>query len=260
MNPPTVPHPRDIDKGMHGDDVIAVKHALSRAGYLPWGNFTPLWDDAIMAAIQPFQNAHQVPPGPGTYGPKTHAALVSAHRKGSTTEWAYDAHAVALMTKFAATLAAAPKVAGTRGAVLAEAARLYAHRGRNRLRPDRGRSSCTNRHTYPPSLDCSSFVTLCYFVAGAPDPSGLSYTGYGNTTNLLAHGASCTPQELVAGDLVFYGSTLPKDASEWSPVGSPTHVVLYDHDGLTYSQGGPNEMHRERFDYRPIVGCRHHEL
>jgi hypothetical protein len=41
MNPPAVPHPPDIDKGMHGDDVIAVKHALSRAGYLPWGNFTP---------------------------------------------------------------------------------------------------------------------------------------------------------------------------------------------------------------------------
>jgi hypothetical protein len=29
---------------------------------------------------------------------------------------------------------------------------------------------------------------------------------------------------------------------------------------MTYSQGGPNEMQRERFDYRPIVGCRHHDL
>jgi hypothetical protein len=70
MNPPTVPHPRDIDKGMHGDDVIAVKHALSRAGYLPLKTFTPVWDDAMMAAIQPFQDAHQVPPGPGRTTPR----------------------------------------------------------------------------------------------------------------------------------------------------------------------------------------------
>jgi peptidoglycan hydrolase-like protein with peptidoglycan-binding domain len=40
----------------------------------------------VIAAAINFQNDHGVPPGPGTYGPITHAALVNTHRKGSTTQ------------------------------------------------------------------------------------------------------------------------------------------------------------------------------
>jgi cell wall-associated NlpC family hydrolase len=37
----------------------------------------------------------------------------------------------------------------------------------------------------PLTTDCSGFVTLCYFLAGAPDPNGLGYSGEGWTGTLL---------------------------------------------------------------------------
>ena len=39
----------------------------------------------------------------------------------------------------------------------------------------------------PLTTDCSGFVTLCYYLAGAPDPNGLGYSGQGWTGTLLRH-------------------------------------------------------------------------
>jgi hypothetical protein len=260
VSAPSVPRGREIREGMRGDDVVAVKRALSRAGYLPWGKFTPVWDAVAIAAVQPFQADHKVPPGPGTYGPLTHAALVGAHAKGSATEWAYDARAIALMQRFCAKLAEEPS--GTRGAVLAEAIRLFAHR--NEIDYVQSRPVKLGKPPFVPSeLDCSSFVTFCYFVAGADDPNGSNFDGFGNTTSLVRSGRPCSPGELEAGDLVFYGSTAPQDASDALPAGSPTHVAIYDGNGRVFSQGGPkrqNRMRRHPFDYRPISHCRHLDL
>lgn len=63
--------------------------------------------------------------------------------------------------------------------------------------------------TVPPSLttDCSGFATLCYKLAGAPDPNGLGYNGRGYTGTLLTHGKST--QKPQPADLVFFG---PEDA------------------------------------------------
>ena len=33
--------------------------------------------------------------------------------------------------------------------------------------------------TLPLTTDCSGFVTICYYLAGAPDPNGLGYSGQG---------------------------------------------------------------------------------
>jgi hypothetical protein len=41
--------------------------------------------------------------------------------------------------------------------------------------------------TLPLTTDCSGFVTLCYFLAGALDPNGLDYSGEGWTGTLLGH-------------------------------------------------------------------------
>ena len=41
--------------------------------------------------------------------------------------------------------------------------------------------------TLPLTTDCSGFVTLCYYLAGAPDPNGLGYSGEGWTGTLLGH-------------------------------------------------------------------------
>jgi cell wall-associated NlpC family hydrolase len=57
----------------------------------------------------------------------------------------------------------------------------------------------------PLTTDCSGFVTLCYFLAGAPDPNGLGYTGYGWTGTLLRHLAPVAAEHARRGDLVVWG-------------------------------------------------------
>jgi cell wall-associated NlpC family hydrolase len=56
----------------------------------------------------------------------------------------------------------------------------------------------------PLTTDCSGFVTICFFLAGAPDPNGLGYSGQGYTGTLLEHLVSTG--ELKTGDLVVWGA------------------------------------------------------
>jgi hypothetical protein len=56
--------------------------------------------------------------------------------------------------------------------------------------------------------DCSEFVTTVYHWAGAPDPNGLGYNGYGYTGTMLDHGASIPLFQVKPGDVVIWG---------WSP-------------------------------------------
>ena len=59
--------------------------------------------------------------------------------------------------------------------------------------------------TLPLTTDCSGFVTVCYFLAGAPDPNGLDYDGEGWTGTLLRHLAHIPRDEARLGDLVVWG-------------------------------------------------------
>ena len=56
----------------------------------------------------------------------------------------------------------------------------------------------------PLTTDCSGFVTLCYFLAGAPDPNGLGYSGAGWTGTLLRHLPETDRPD--AGDVVVWGA------------------------------------------------------
>ena len=60
------------------------------------------------------------------------------------------------------------------------------------------------RRRLPLTTDCSGFVTLCYFLAGAPDPNGLAYDGDGWTGTLLRHMTPVGEPQL--GDVVVFGS------------------------------------------------------
>ena len=59
--------------------------------------------------------------------------------------------------------------------------------------------------TLPLTTDCSGFVTVCYFLAGAPDPNGLGYSGEGWTGTLLRHLEHVPRIEARRGDLVVWG-------------------------------------------------------
>jgi hypothetical protein len=58
----------------------------------------------------------------------------------------------------------------------------------------------------PLTTDCSGFVTLCYYLAGAPDPNGYRYSGYGWTGTLLRHLTAIGPVDVRKGDIVVWGA------------------------------------------------------
>jgi len=57
----------------------------------------------------------------------------------------------------------------------------------------------------PLTTDCSGFATLCYFLAGAPDPNGLDYDGRGWTGTLMEAMENIDPRAALAGDIVVWG-------------------------------------------------------
>lgn len=99
----------------------------------------------------------------------------------------------------------------------------------------------------PPYEDCSSFVTWCYWVSGAPDPNGFGYNGYGNTGTQYPHGTRITLAAARMGDLIFYG---------WSN-GEPEHVALSAGNGMVVSNGSEAGPLYEKATYRrDFVGAR----
>ena len=82
---------------MSGDDVLAVKRVLSRAGFLPWTDFTNTYGKDTEEACRQFQESVGIgSPPKGHYGPSTHDALCNALRAGHPDEEAWDAYSIEL--------------------------------------------------------------------------------------------------------------------------------------------------------------------
>jgi hypothetical protein len=60
--------------------------------------------------------------------------------------------------------------------------------------------------TLPLTTDCSGFVTVCYYLAGAPDPNGRGYDGQGYTGTLLEHLAPIDSWDARRGDVIVWGA------------------------------------------------------
>ena len=60
--------------------------------------------------------------------------------------------------------------------------------------------------TLPLTTDCSGFVTVCYYLAGAPDPNGRGYDGSGYTGTMLGHLPPIGAADARRGDLVVWGA------------------------------------------------------
>lgn len=83
---------------------------------------------------------------------------------------------------------------------------------------------------YPIQTDCSGFVSLCYYSAGAADPLEEHYDGEGYTGTEL--GALHIPiSQVVPGDAVVYGT-----GTGWH---TALVVQVQGADILTISHGGP---------------------
>lgn len=220
---------RTLKRGSVGPDVLALKRALHRANAYaikPKGKITNQFGAACEVGVKKFQQRHKLA-ADGIYGIRTHRALIRY----------YDAFGALLMSR-------APQTQGIvnlRERVVSEAIWGYNNAWRiyyAQVRPyyDRG-------HALPQTLDCSSFSTVVYKRAGAPDPNHFLYNGLGYTGTLSAHGIWVASSQARPGDLVFYGSGFP-----WH------HVAIYVGNGRVVSHGSNSGPHLCYMDYRSDRG------
>jgi peptidoglycan hydrolase-like protein with peptidoglycan-binding domain len=248
--PVDVPFCRALRPGARGLDVVAVKRALSRAGFLKWGAFTQAWGPGATEACRRFQASAGLP-ATGQYERPTHDALLRATRKGHPAEPAWDGYGRALMVQFCATAGEEAHVRRT----IVDAARFWNTR-RAEIDYSQARPfELKKPPEVPRRTDCSGFVTICHRAGGAKNPNvergqRLPYNGFGYTGTLLSGGRKCRVEELRPGDLVFYGfTTTPSPAF---PLNSPTHVALWLGDGDVMSHGRKEGPERLGYAYRAV--------
>ena len=247
-----------------GDDAMAYKRAISRAGRLkPWSPST--WNNSYGetfamgkgtgnvgdTGVRGFQR--QMFPDDktlhtGNLGDQTYQALrrarVSDPESVHYREPVLDAEAIRLLKKAQEELSQDDIYEKFRAAVAdfcvrAEGASTAAWTY-TQARPYTGIG-------VPPELnhdnDCSSYVVLAYFWGrkqsglAVADPSGYQYDGYGNTWDNLDGHPTVTSGNYLVGDLAHYRGhvTICKKAgdhssSRWSSFGSeprPKEVTLY---------------------------------
>lgn len=231
---PQTPLARPIILGTKGRDVIAVKRALSRAGYIKWTRFTDIAGPYFFNAVHKFQTDHKIKIA--GYGPHTHTILLNTHKAGSKTQWAWDNYSIQLEHAEYTLLHTTPEQR-IRAAILQAARNLYSYRNVISYSNNRPFPLYSMGGAIPHFIDCSGYVIDCYHAAGAKCPVyGGSYDGEGYTGSLLSSGTKvASAHYLKAGDLVFYGYTIR--SSPAFPYGSPTHVAVYDGNGGVYSNG-----------------------
>jgi peptidoglycan hydrolase-like protein with peptidoglycan-binding domain len=248
--PGDVPFCRPIRPGARGLDVVAVKRTLSRAGFLQWGAFTQAWGPGATEACRRFQASVGLPET-GHYDRRTHDVLLRAPRTGHPGETAWDAYGRTLMVQFCSAADAATRV---RRAIV-DAARFWStHKAGidySQARP----FELAKPPQVPRRIDCSGFVTICHLAGGGKNPNvergqPLPWNGYGYTGTLLSGGRKCRVEQLLPGDLVFYGfTTTPTPAF---PVGSPTHVAVWLGDGNVMSHGRKEGPELLGYAYREV--------
>jgi Putative peptidoglycan binding domain len=80
-----------------GDDVIAIKRAISRAGFYPWRRFNNSYNDEFAKeGVKAFQKKVGLSAS-GVYGRATHDKLRNTRCKGKPNEWAFDPFSINLI-------------------------------------------------------------------------------------------------------------------------------------------------------------------
>ena len=86
--------------------------------------------------------------------------------------------------------------------------------------------------THDVDSDCSWYVKLCYWKAGAKDPTGLNYSPWGNSDSLYAVGRHIPLKRVKQGDVIVVGP------------GGSVHAVIVVQSGpdpLCASMGKPGD-------------------
>jgi hypothetical protein len=179
-----------LKAGARGPVVFAMQRALKRAGYR-WNRATGRYGALTVRQVNAFRKASGLSQT-GTYTKEVHSKLA---------KW-YDKYGVWLLTHGSAQA----KEDAIRNVIEATALFYYNYRFNipyAQERPMEGVLAHVKPPNYPKRMDCSETATMCYYVAGAPDPNGQGYNGWGNTWFQESHGHAVKyPGE--KGDLVLY--------------------------------------------------------
>jgi len=232
--PARVP-PRELELGSKGRDVRALQRALRRAGFWPKGaRVSNVFDEATDKAVRAFQKDRKLEID-GEVGEDTFGALLPH----------YDAWSRALVERVRKKMEKLANPSGKRQRIVAAAFVGYTNRDRIGYTQDgrrmQGVRDGIRVPRFPAFEDCSSFATWCYWVAGAPDPNGRGYDGFGFTGTQIGPGKKVTDPR--PGDLVFYG---------WEPAprNCPKHVAVYVGNGKVVSHGSDSGPNLAVLDYR----------
>jgi hypothetical protein len=223
-----------------GDDVIAVKRAVSRAGFWPWQEFSDDFTNDFAhgggskenSGVSGFQRSVGLD-GTGTYGKNTHEKLRRAKvPKGAphAGEDCFDARAVELYAG-STPPGSKPDVERVRDKLVEFCTRAIAepdwYYSQNRavdvsVSPDG-----------PTTSDCSGSTIQAFHFAkretgiAVPDPSMQGWSGYGNTNYYEDDHPKVTSGSYVVGDLAHYDGHVclcfkagDADSSDWFSFGS----------------------------------------
>jgi len=194
--PDLPPLPRILRLGSVGRNVRALQRALRTAGVRPEPPTSKpsTFDAQTDSEVRTFHRAHHLLID-GEVGEDTYGALAPY----------YDARGRKLL---GAVKDAQPDT--TRRKIAAAAHRGYVNRDAVRYTQEaaKGMQGVTEQlrpPEFPSWADCSSFVTWCYWAAGAPDPNDRGYDGAGYSGTLVQNGRET--DEARVGDIVFYGAS-----------------------------------------------------
>ncbi len=271
MAAPSIPfsHPLYPTSHVHGptvdQTVIAVKTAISRAGFWPWQEFDDEYNNLFAhgvpkggkgkSGVHGFKVANNISIQADTYDKWTHVALLKTRvpaGKPNEGEWAFSPRARYLYMGYE------DETENER--IVAEIFRWWDVLLRNepschysQQRPIYPLVRRQDPPQFPNWLDCSGTVIYTCWLAGAKSPDPYGYSGYGNTNSLNDNGfvisldqveRYCTTHLVCA----YYGP------SKWDT----RHMVAIKSPTKVYSMGreGAPEIHSSIRYRSDLVECR----
>lgn len=265
LYPPDDPLKRGEETGSFGDDVLAVKTAIARAGFWPWQEFDEFYSNKFShgergwnkpdKGVAGFQRLEGIQ-ATGYYGSETHEALRNTKvpkRKPHAGEWVFDRRARALYNSFEDM---SPEEEIVKEIfywwdilVAKEPAWHYSQYRpvvplRKKQKPPR-----------PPGiLDCSGTVLYTCWLAGAKSPDPFyAYEGWGNTNSMNDGGFHIGSNDIETYCkthlvLAFYGP------SKWNT----KHMTAIKSFTEVYSMGneGAPEKKNSMYLWNNFLECR----
>jgi len=175
-------------EALHLGTHAGVKVFQKRIGIQQDGIIGPVTLQAIQTTLQPAVLAGQRGPVTSVSFTPDGDDLVTSSRDGTVWTWGEFAAGAGVRKRIVQAARAAVENEGTIGFL------RVAPLPKERL------------PSVPATLNSTTFVTWCYWQAGAPDPNGNDYAGPSWTGALLAHGRRISKDQARPGDLVVFGA------------------------------------------------------